>query len=60
MILITIIITIVIIIIIIIIIIVTDINSTYVWPIETALRALQFSTYVSSVNKLQKREKMMK
>ena len=61
MILITIIITIVIIIIIIIIIIiVTDINSTYVWPIETALRALQFSTYVSCVNKLQKREKMMK
>ena len=60
MIIITIIITIVIIIIIINIIIVTDINSTHVWPIETALRALQFSTYVSSVNKSQKREKMMK
>ena len=57
MIIITIIITIVIII---NIIIVTDINSTHVWPIETALRALQFSTYVSSVNKSQKREKMMK
>ena len=57
MIIITIIITIVIII---NIIIVTDINSTHVWPIETALRALQFSTYVSSVNNSQKREKMMK
>ena len=54
------IITIIIIIIIIIIIVIANINSTHVWPIETALRALQFSTYVSSVNKSQKREKMMK
>ena len=54
------IIVIIIIIIIIIIIVITNINSTHVWPIETALRALQFSTYVSSVNKSQKREKMMK
>ena len=47
------------IIIIIIIIVITNIY-IHVGPIQIVLRALQFSTYVSSVNKSQKREKMMK
>ena len=53
------IITIIIIIIINIIIRITNI-SIHAWPIQIALRALQFSAYVSSVNKSQKRKKMMK
>ena len=53
------IIIVIIIIIIIIIIRITNI-SVHVWPMQIALRALQFSTYVSSVNKSQKMEKMMK
>ena len=47
------------IIIIIIIIVITNIY-IHVGPIQIVLRALQFSTYVSSVNKSQKRKKMMK
>ena len=54
-------ITIIIIVIIIIIIIIRITNiSAHVWPMQIALRALQFSTYVSNVNKSQKKEKMMK
>ena len=49
----------IIIIIIIIIIVITNIY-IHVGPIQIVLRALQFSTYVSSVNKSQKRKKMMK
>ena len=56
----TIIIVIIIIIIIVIIIIRITNISIHVWPMQIALRALQFSTYVSSVNKSQKREKIMK
>ena len=44
------------IIIIIIIIVITNIY-IHVGPIQIVLRALQFSTYVSSVNKSQKRKK---
>ena len=44
------------IIIIIIIIVITNIY-IHVEPIQIVLRALQFSTYVSSVNKSQKRKK---
>ena len=47
------------IIIVIIIIVITNIY-IHVGPIQIVLRALQFSTYVSSVNKSQKRKKMMK
>ena len=47
------------IIIIIIIIVITNIY-IHVGPIQIVLRALQFSTYVSSANKSQKRKKMMK
>ena len=47
------------IIIIIIIIVITNIY-IHVGPIQIVLRALQFSTYVSSVNKSQKRKKIMK
>ena len=46
-------------IIIIIIIVITNIY-IHVGPIQIVVRALQFSTYVSSVNKSQKRKKMMK
>ena len=46
-------------IIIIIIIVITNIY-IHVGPIQIVLRALQFSTYVSSVNKSQKIKKMMK
>ena len=42
-----------------IIIVITNIY-IHVGPIQIVLRALQFSTYVSSVNKSQKRKKMMK
>ena len=47
------------IIIIIIIIIITSI-SKHVWPIQIVLKALHFSIYVPSDNKLQKRKKIMK
>ena len=46
-------------IIIIIIIIITSI-SKHVWPIQIVLKALHFSIYVPSDNKLQKRKKIMK
>ena len=46
----------IIIIIIIIIIVITNI-SIHVGPIQIVLRALQFLTYVSSVNKSQKKKK---
>ena len=42
-----------------IIIVITNIY-IHVGPIQIVLRALQFSTYVSSDNKSQKRKKMMK
>ena len=51
------IITIMITIIIIIIIIIIRNISINLGPIQIVLRALQFSTYVSSVNKLQKKKK---
>ena len=51
------IITIMITIIIIIIIIIIKNISINLGPIQIVLRALQFSTYVSSVNKLQKKKK---
>ena len=50
-------ITIIVIIIIIIIIIIIRNISINLGPIQIVLRALQFSTYVSSVNKLQKKKK---